>query len=318
MSSRPSKVELRPGRVNGTTDQLYLQFRCGIKLASSPILRALTVAGRGVRRVGLGDAFPISPLRGERVNSLAGALIVALLTLVSGLLGFMAQWLAPVQDAVDARAVVASIIGLVALLLALVLGLLVWMSYGLYTSQNSKSQSLGPLILKVDVALAQYGPEARRGRDLLRAAVIRARNRLWVARNRTEGVSPYEELRADLQGIMGFFAALEPATDRQKQLLTETMPTFVEVVETTLLMTRQLANSAPMLLTYVVMGWSALLFMSYGLLGVLDVLSVLAEIAGAIAIAIAIFVSLELNKPYSGLVRISPVGVDNLIATLGR
>ena len=63
---------------------------------------------------------------------------------------------------------IGSIIGLVTLLLALVLGLLVWTSYGVYTNQNTESQSLGPLILKLDFALEQYGPEARRGRDLLR------------------------------------------------------------------------------------------------------------------------------------------------------
>ena len=38
-----------------------------------------------------------------------------------------------------------SIIGLVTLLLALVLGLLVWTSYGVYTNQNAELQSLGPL-----------------------------------------------------------------------------------------------------------------------------------------------------------------------------
>jgi hypothetical protein len=270
------------------------------------------------RRVGLDGAISVFPPGDTRVNPLARTVIVALLTFLSGLLGFFVQWLLPLQHVADARGVISSIIGLVTLLLALVLGLLVWTSYGVYTNQNSESQSLGPLILKLDLTLEQYGPEARRGRDLLRAAVVRARDRFWGGDGRPAGVSPYAQARADLQDITAFFASLEPATDRQKQLIGAALPNFMQVVETTLLMTRQLANPVPKLLIFVVIGWSALLFMSYGLLGTLNALSVIAEALGSIAVASAIFMILEFSQPYSGLVRISPVGVDNLIATLGR
>jgi hypothetical protein len=247
---------------------------------------------------------------------LARTLIVALLTFVSGLLGFVLQWLLPIQDVADARGIIASLIGLVTLLLALVLGLLVWTSYSVYTNQNTESQSLGPLILRLDFALEQYGPEASRGRDLLRAAVVRARDRFWGGL--VNGVPPYAQLRADLHEIMSFFSSLEPVTDHQKQLIVTTMPNFMQVVEKTVLMTRQLANPVPKLLLYVVVGWSALLFMSYGLLGAFNALSVAVAALGSLAIAGAVFMILEFSQPYSGLFRISPVGVDNLIAVLGR
>ena len=250
------------------------------------------------------------------MNPFSRTLIVAVLTFVSGLLGFLLQWLLPVQDVVDAKGMICSIIGLVTLLLALVLGLLVWTTYGVFTTQNTESQSLGPLILKLDFALEQYGPEADRGRDLLRAAVVRARDRFWGGL--AIGVSPYAQLRADLHDIMGFFASLEPVTEQQKQLITTAMPNFMQVVETTLLMTRQLANPVPKLLLFVVIGWSALLFMSFGLLGAFNALSVAIAALGSIAVASAVFLILEFSQPYSGLFRISPVGVDSLISALGR
>jgi hypothetical protein len=250
------------------------------------------------------------------VNPFARTTIVAVLTFASGLLGFFFQWLLPVQYIADAKGMIGSIIGLVTLLLALVLGLLVWTSYGVYTNQNTESQSLGPLILKLDFALDQYGPEASRGRDLLRAAVVRARDRFWGGR--AVGVSPYAQLRADLHEIMAFFASLDPVTDQQRQLITTAMPNFIQVVETTLLMTRQLANPAPKLLLFVAIGWSALLFMSYGLLGTFNALSVGVAALGSIAVASAVYMILEFSQPYSGLFRISPAGVDSLIAVLGR
>jgi hypothetical protein len=252
------------------------------------------------------------------MNSIARTLVVACLTFMSGLVGFLLQWLLPIQHVADARGMIGSIIGLITLLLALVLGLLVWASYGVYANQNAESQSLGPLILKLDFALEQYGPEARRGRELLRAAVVRARDRFWGESGREAGVSPYAQARADLHDITTFFAGLEPATDRQKQLIVTALPYFTQLIETSLLMTRQLANPMPKLLIYVVVGWSALLFMSYGLLGAFNAVSVAAEALGSIAVASALFTILEFSQPYSGLFRISPVGVDSLIAVIGR
>jgi hypothetical protein len=151
---------------------------------------------------------------------------------------------------------------------------------------------------------------------LLRAAVVRARDRFWGGR--AIGVTPHAQLRADLHDIMSFFATLEPTTDQQKQLITAALPNFMQVVETTLLMTRQLANPVPRLLLFVVIGWAALLFTSFGLLGAFNGFSLAVEAIGSIAVGSAIYLILEFSQPYSGLFRISPVGVDNLIAVLGR
>jgi hypothetical protein len=224
--------------------------------------------------------------------------------------------LLPAQHVDDAKGMVGSIGGLVTLLLALVLGLLVWASYGVYTNQSTESQSLGPVVLKLDFALKQYGSEAHGGRDLLRGLVVRARERFWG--EGTGAPSPYAQARSDLQDISTFFAGLEPATDEQRQLIAATKASFAQVIDTTLLMTRQLATPVPNLLLFVVVGWSALLFLGYGLLGAFNAVSIAAEALGAIAVASAIFMILEFSQPYSGLFRISPVGIDNLIAVLGR
>ena len=250
------------------------------------------------------------------MTSISRTAAIAVLTFGSGLVGFFVQWLLPVQLATDAKGMVGSITGLVILLLALVLGLLVWTSYGVYTTQTAESQALGPVILQLDFALQQYGHEARAGRELLRKAVVHARERLWGGK--TGGVAPYAQARADLQDISDFFGALKPADDRQRDLIATARPFFIQVIQTTLLMSRQLANPVPKLLLFVVVGWSALLFLAFGFLNTFNAVSVVAVALGSIAVASAIFMILEFSQPYSGVVRISPVGVDNLIATLGR
>ena len=49
-----------------------------------------------------------------------------------------------------------------------------------------------------------------------------------------------------------------------------------------------------------------------------NAVTVIADLAGAISIATAIFLILELSSPYTGLIRISPAGVDSVLHALGE
>ena len=115
------------------------------------------------------------------MSTIVRATVVALTTFATGLLGLWVQSFLPAQVLSDGKGMVGSIVGLVTLLLALVLGLLVWTSYGVYTTQVSESQSLGPVVLQLGFALERYKQEARRGRDLLYQLVLRSRERFWPA-----------------------------------------------------------------------------------------------------------------------------------------
>jgi hypothetical protein len=248
------------------------------------------------------------------MSAIMRAIVVALTTFASALVGFALQAYLPAQYLTDGKGMVGSIIGLVTLLLALVLGLLVWTSYGVYTTQVSESQSLGPIVLQLDFALERYGAEARRGRELLYELVLRSRERFWGA----GGSAPlYPQARDDLHNMAAVFAGLDPASDEQKHLIDAARDFFTRIIQTTLLMARQLANPVPSALLMVVVGWSALLFFCFGLLNAFNVVSVVAAALGSIAVASAILIILEFSQPYTGLFRISPVGIDGLIRAIG-
>jgi hypothetical protein len=65
-----------------------------------------------------------------------------------------------------AKDMVAAVTGLVTLLLALVLGLLIWTAFGVYSAQKASIQSMAIGDLKFDAALTDYGPEAAEGRRI--------------------------------------------------------------------------------------------------------------------------------------------------------
>ena len=63
--------------------------------------------------------------------------------------------------------------------------------------------------------------------------------------------------------------------------------------------------------------WASALFLGNGLVAAPNAVSVLAHLAGAISIGIAIFLILELSSHYTGLIRLSPAGIDRVLEILG-
>ncbi len=66
---------------------------------------------------------------------------------------------------------------------------------------------------------------------------------------------------------------------------------------------RSLVDRVPSLLLAVVLGWSCVLFFGYGLLSDVDALTIVLAALGAICVASAVLLILELSDPYSGLFR---------------
>ena len=250
------------------------------------------------------------------MTTTAKSALLAELTFGSGMAGFLVQWLVPVHEMTDAKGAIGSVVGLVTLLLALVLGLVIWTSFGVFTTQQSEAHTLGSNILQLDLLLERYGPEARVGRINLKDAVIRMRQRFW--RNEAGGPQnlDYSRSRTDINHIEAFFGSLNPQTDAQRQMRGAGEALATSIVETSLLMSRQLANPVPSLLLIVVIAWSCLLFLGFGLLANFNAITVVAEAFGAISVASAIFMILEFSQPYSGLFTIDPAGLDSVLAAM--
>lgn len=247
--------------------------------------------------------------------ALRRGIYVAASTFACAMVGLGLQLVVPAHFVTDGRGAVGSVIGVLALLLALVLGLLIWTSYGVFANQQSEAQSLSLTTLQLDYLLEQYGPEATPGRLGLREAVRRSRERYFSGKTPDADLS-FAIAREKLHDIDAFFAALKPADEERKQILVAAKPMATSIVQTQLLMARQLVNPVPELLLVMVQIWSSLLFLGFGVMGGASVVPVFADAAGAFAISSAVFLIIEFTEPYSGLFRISPSGIDKVIGEL--
>src|SRR5271165_3307942 len=97
------------------------------------------------------------------------AVIVTVLTFAGGVIGLYLQKALPDEHSVEkSRDMIGSVMGLVTLLLALVLGTIVGSAYFFSSTQQAELQTLAARDLLLDKALAQYGPETKPVRDKMK------------------------------------------------------------------------------------------------------------------------------------------------------
>ena len=213
-----------------------------------------------------------------------------------------------------------AVVGMVTLLSALVLGLLIWTAYGVYAGQNTAIQTLAAKALQLDLALSDYGPEANDVRAQARQALGKSIDEIWgsnendvafVGENFASAIHNLRDREASL-------ARLHPSTDAQKEALAAAKATVDSIGQSRLQMSFALASPISIPLIVIVVAWATFLFFAYGLMSGGSVTSFIATTAGALAIASAAYLILDLSSPYSGLFRPSSAPLEQVLAIMGK
>lgn len=252
------------------------------------------------------------------MGSVGFAIGIAVLAFGAGLLGLkLHDWL-PERHAPDrARDMIGAMTGLLGLLLALVLGTLVGSSYTLYATQKAELETLAARTLQLNSALEAYGPETKPARVGLRNAVRQSFDTIWGDDTASLKEMNVKSVIAGSKALDRFLLSLTPATDAQKQLLATANLAAGQIEQTRALMMLQLAGGISWPMVAIVVCWSLLLFCGYGLVSPLNATVVTTLALGAIAVASAILLIIELSQPYSGLFRIPPGAMMETIEALG-
>jgi len=98
------------------------------------------------------------------MSSLSIALVVGALIAMSGIAGLVLQGRLPASHTAErSRDMIGGVVGLLTLLLALVLGLLIWTAYGVYNTQQIELQTIAARALEFDLEMRQYGRVSSEG-----------------------------------------------------------------------------------------------------------------------------------------------------------
>ena len=173
------------------------------------------------------------------------AVFVACGIFIGALVGHLLQALLPPHHLSDAKSVITTVQALATSLLALVLGLLIWTSYGVYAQQQSEMMTLIGQVLQLDVLLERLGADGARARALQREQLMAMRKRFWGHDGHCGPPVPYAVGRAEISRMDKFFGGLKAATDEDRDSLDQARGLAVSIVQTILMMGRQLRNPVP-------------------------------------------------------------------------
>ena len=218
------------------------------------------------------------------------------------------------------RDMIGAVVGLLTLLSALVLGLVIWTAYGVYSGQNLAIQTLAAKVLQLDLALADYGPDATPMRAQVRQNLAKTIDEIWGA-NESDADFVANNFAAAVQSLRSREKALEglhPSTDSEKQALAAAMSTVESIGQSRLQMSFALSNAVSYPLILMVVGWATCLFCGYGLMSKGNAMSVAAGFVGAIAVSSAVYLILDLSDPYSGIFRASSAPLEQVLAIMGK
>jgi len=209
--------------------------------------------------------------------------------------------------------------GLVATMAALVLGLLIASAKSSYDTSRSGFNQVSVDFILLDRTLAHYGSETRDARDLLRRTIVSVLDQIEHFSN--PGSAPLDVAATTAGGgaLYEKIQELSPKTDAQRWLHSWALQTTADLAQTLwLLVEEQSGSSIPMPFLVVLEFWLTVLFASFGLFGPSNMTVMATLLICSISVSSAIFLILELDRPFKGIIQISSAPLQNALAHLGQ
>jgi hypothetical protein len=203
----------------------------------------------------------------------------------------------------DSKDAVKVAMGLVATMTALLLGLLVSSAKATYDAERNQIIAMAAKVAFLDRVLVLYGADAADARLRLREGVTEAVHDMWP-----EDRNASAQLRPDQRVGNALYVTIQrlaPRDDSQRDLKAHASAIAADLAGLRMQLVAQAVPSIPMTLLVVVVFWLALTFLGFSLLTPPNATTMVALFAAATSVAGAIFLMLELDEPFSGLLRVS-------------
>lgn len=216
---------------------------------------------------------------------------------------FVGCRLPPHHLSTDSKDSIRLAMGLVATMAALLLGLLVSSAKGGYDTQRNEVIEIAAKIILLDRMLALYGPDAAEVRTRLHTSTEEAVRRLWPrTADAQRGLEPQAESWG--HGMYPALLRLSPRDPVQRGLRKHALALSVDLGRLrSLLASQSVPNvSTPLVLT--VVGWLVVIFLGFSVIAPRNWTSTLALALSSVSVATAIFLILELDRPFGGWIEI--------------
>jgi hypothetical protein len=215
----------------------------------------------------------------------------------------------------DSKDVVKLGMGLIATMSALVLGLLIASAKSSFDAQRNGLAQMSANIIILDRIMAHYGPETKEARELVRRSIVNALERIWPEKgsqpSQVEPTTALEDLYEKIQ-------ELAPKSEAQRTFQAQALKISTDLAQTRWLLFAQRSSSIPTPFLVVLVFWLTILFASFTLFAPPNRTVIGALLVCALSVSGAIFLILELDRPFGGVMQISSAPLRDALAQLGR
>ena len=216
----------------------------------------------------------------------------------------------------DSRDTIKLAMGLVATMSALVLGLLVSSAKGSYDTERSEVIQMAAKVAFLDRVLSIYGPEAVEARARFHEAVKAVIGQMWPEQAGRPG-----KFGSNMQAGNAVYAAvqdLSPQDDAQRKLKDEATSLATDLGQLRSLLVAQSVPSISTPMLIILVSWLVVIFLGFSVLAPPNATTILALMISALAVSGAIFLILELDQPFDGVIRISSEPMVNALQQIGK
>ena len=210
-------------------------------------------------------------------------------------------------------------IGMIATLAALVLGLLIASAKGNFDAVKNGLIQTGSKIILLDRIMANYGPETKEARDLLRRKLATAIDEIWPKGRQQRWDAKVLNAREGLEAIQNKLLRLSPKNEEQRWLLSQSLQISGNIAEVRWLLTEQREQSSlPMPFFVMLVFWLVIIFFSFGMVSPPNATVITVLLVCSLSASGALYMILELDRPYGGLIEISSEPLRNALTYLSQ
>ena len=209
--------------------------------------------------------------------------------------------------------------GLIATMAALVLGLLVSTAKSSFDEETNGFRQLSLNIVMLDRTLAQFGEGGSTARTQLKRTITQTVDSIWPNDSAT-GSPGIEDGKITTEGaaLVDALRKLPAADEQQHSLKTGALQLATELTRDRWRLSQHGESSLPPPFLVVLAFWLAVLFSSFGLFSPRNVLAFGAIVVCAASVAGAVFLIVDLDQPFDGLVQVSSGSMRDALSKLGK
>jgi hypothetical protein len=240
------------------------------------------------------------------LNPTGIALIVFVCVFGCALLGMFLRKVMPEHHlSDDSKDVIKLGIGLVATIAALVLGLVTATAKSSFDTLDGAVKHTAAKIMILDRTLAQYGPETKEIRGIIRNTLAQRIDQIWQQGGfQQSGLETPDPVPA-AEGIEGRIRQLAPQNDAQRGLQSKALQIAGEIMETRWFVLGNTGSSIPLPFLIILVFWLTFIFGCFGIFAPRNATVVAVLFFCALSVASSIFLILEMDQPFSGVMKIS-------------